>query len=259
LQKPFQRYQRLCEIIDVPDEMLALHFVNGKYKIGLNIDLIRPKFAILNPELTYTVSAWQTAAGVVDIMAHVMERYFTEEKYVDFSDRMCEALLKSMIKYGPIAISEPENYNARAEIMWAGTIAHNGLLGMGRIEDWASHRIQMPLSALYDLTHGAGLAIVFPAWIRYVSKIKPEPFIKFFNRVFNIDYDFDNPRQVIETGVVMLENFYRSIKMPVRLSEVNIDDSRFEELAELATVKGPQGNLVKLDKEDIIEIYRLCQ
>ncbi len=231
---------------------------NGSYKVGFASDIIRPKFAILNPELTYTLPKWQTAAGIVDIMAHVMERYFTEEKYVDFSDRMCEGLIESMIKYAPVVMDEPSNYNARAEIMWAGAIAHNGLLGMGRIEDWASHRIEMPLSAIYDLTHGAGLSIIFPAWIRYVAKKKPGPFIKFFTRIFNIDYDFDYPESVIKTGLTMLEDFYKSIGMPVRLQEVEIDDARFEEMAQIVTVKSAQGNLLKLQKEDIIEIYKLA-
>lgn len=231
---------------------------NGEYKVGYGNDIMRVKFATLNPELTYTLPPWQTAAGVVDIMAHVMERYFTAESHVDFSDGMCEGLIKSMIKNGPKVLAEPEGYDARAEVMWAGCIAHNGLLGMGRIEDWASHRIQMPLSALYDITHGAGLAIVFPAWIKYVSKIHPKPFIKFFNRVFDVPYDYDNPVSIIEAGLVLLENFYRSLGMPVRLSEVDIDDSRLDELAEIVTVKGPTGFLEKLDKDAVKEIYKLA-
>jgi alcohol dehydrogenase YqhD (iron-dependent ADH family) len=231
---------------------------NGKYKISYGNDAMRLKFAMLNPELTYSLPKWQTAAGVVDIMAHVMERYFTEEKFVDFSDRMCEGLVESMIKYGPIVMENPNDYNARAEIMWAGAIAHNGLLGMGRIEDWASHRIEMPLSAIYDLTHGAGLAIIFPAWIKYVSKEKPESFIKFFTRVFNLDYNFDTPEQVIKDGLTLLENFYQSLGMPIRLRDVKIDDCKFEEMAEIVVAKGKQGNLMKLDKEDIIEIYKLA-
>lgn len=231
---------------------------NGNYKIGYANDILRPKFALLNPELTYSLPAWQSAAGVVDIMAHVMERYFTEEGHVDFSDGMCEGLLKAMIKNGPRVLSEPEGYDARAEVMWAGTIAHNGLLGMGRIEDWASHRIQMPLSALYDITHGAGLAIIFPAWIKYVSQHKPEPFIKFFTRVFNVPYDFDNPESVVGTGVALLENFYRSLGMPVRLSQVDIDASRLDEAAQIVTVKGPTGFLMKLDQAAVREIYELA-
>ncbi|MDA3955272.1 iron-containing alcohol dehydrogenase [Oceanispirochaeta sp.] len=231
---------------------------NGKYKIGYANDLMRLKFSILNPELTYSLSPWQTAAGVVDIMAHVMERYFTEETHVDFSDGMCEGLLHSMIKNGPKVLSEPDNYDTRAEVMWAGCIAHNGLLGMGRIEDWASHRIQMPLSALYDITHGAGLAIIFPAWIKYVSQLKPQPFIKFFTRVFNVPYDFDNPESVIKTGLELMENFYKSLGMPTRLKDLDIDDSRFDELAGLVTEKGPTGFLVKLDRDAVQEIYKLA-
>jgi alcohol dehydrogenase YqhD (iron-dependent ADH family) len=231
---------------------------NGEYKVGYGNDIMRCKFACLNPELTFSLSPWQTAAGVVDIMAHVFERYFTEEPHVDFSDGMCEGLLAAMIKNGPRVLAEPENYDARAEVMWAGCIAHNGLLGMGRIEDWASHRIQMPLSALYDITHGAGLAIIFPAWIKYVSQYKPEPFIKFFTRVFNIPYDFDHPQSVITAGLELLENFYKSLGMPTRLKEVDIDDSRLEEAAEIVTVKGPTGFLMKLDKAAVWEIYKLA-
>ena len=134
---------------------------DGWYKRGLNVNIIRPKFAIMNPEITYTLPPYQTACGAADIMAHVMERYFTHQKDVDFTDRLCEATLKTIIKNVPIALQDPENYQARAEIMWASTVAHNDLVGTGRIEDWASHNIEHELSGIYDVAHGAGLAVYF--------------------------------------------------------------------------------------------------
>jgi len=166
---------------------------DGLYKRGMYSELIRPVFAIMNPELTYTLPAYQTACGTADIMAHIMERYFTNETHTDLTDRLCEATLKTMIKNVPIALEEPDNYNARAEIMWAGTIAHNGLLGTGRIEDWASHNIEHEISAIYDVAHGAGLAVVFPAWMKYVYKNNLDRFVQFAVRVWNVEMNFDEP------------------------------------------------------------------
>ncbi len=143
---------------------------DGWYKRSAGSTLIRPKFAIMNPEITYTLPNYQTACGATDMMAHVFERYFTNEKEVDFTDELCEGTIRSIMRNAKIAIKEPNNYGARANLMWAGTIAHNGLLGTGRIDDWASHNIEHELSAIYDIAHGAGLAIIFPHWMKYVYK-----------------------------------------------------------------------------------------
>lgn len=159
----------------------------GWYKRALSHPNLRPKFAILNPELTFTLPSYQTAAGGVDIMSHVFERYFTNTLDVDLTDKLCEGTLKSIIKNVPIALEEPDNYAARAEIMWAGTIAHNGLLGTGRVEDWSSHMIAHEISAIYDLTHGATLSIVFPAWMEYVYLDNINRFAQFAMRVWGLN------------------------------------------------------------------------
>jgi hypothetical protein len=227
-------------------------------KRGTGSILMRPEFAIMNPELTFTLPPYQTAAGITDMLAHIMERYFTQERHVDLTDHMCEAVMKTIVKNAPIVIAQPDNYEARAEIMWSGTIAHNGLLGSGRVEDWGTHMIEHELSALYDLTHGAGLAIIFPAWIRYVYEAYPEKMMRFFHTVFDVEATFDDPQYMIEEGLKRLKAFYHSIGMPVSLEEAGITDDRYEEMAEKCTTFGPVSNFVRLEKEDIVEIYKMA-
>ncbi len=229
-----------------------------KLKRGTGSPLIRPTFSILNPEITFTLPPYQTAAGITDMMAHIMERYFTQERNVDLTDHMCEAVLKTIIKNAPLVLEKPEDYNARAEIMWAGTLAHNGLLDTGRLGDWGTHMIEHELSALYDLTHGAGLAIIFPAWIRYVYKAYPEKMLRFFHNVFDVEAVFDDPQYMIEEGLKRLKEFYRSLGMPVSLKDAGIEEKRFEEMAEKCTVFGPVSNFIKLEKSDVVEIYKLA-
>lgn len=232
---------------------------DGWYKRAINYEIIRPRFAISNPELTYTLPKEQTANGAADIMAHIMERYFTNVTNVDLTDRLCEAALKTVIKNAPIAISEPENYDARAEIMWASTVAHNGLLDTGRIGDWASHNIEHELSGIYDVAHGAGLAVIFPAWMRYVYKTNIKRFVQFAVRVWNIDEDFENPERTALEGIAALKNFFKSIGLPVTLGELNIPDDRLEEMAQKATEVSTVGEFVKLGKEDVLNIYKLAK
>lgn len=223
--------------------------------VNENNELIRPKFAIMNPELTLTLPPFETACGVVDIMAHVMERYFSRTKNVDLSDKLCEAVMKSVIKNGPIVVKEPKNYDARAEIMWAGSLAHNDLIGMGRGWDFVSHRIGVELSALYDIAHGASLSIVFPAWMKYTYKLYPVIFAKFAVNVWNVDNDFDSLENSALEGIKRLENFYKEIDMPVHLSDANIPADKFDEIAEKCD---KIGNIKKTDKKDILEILKLA-
>lgn len=233
---------------------------DGLYKKGLSTELFYPKFSILNPELTYTLPAYQTACGAADIMAHIMERYFTNTKHVELTDRLCEATMKTMIKYVPVALKEPNNYDARAEIMWAGTVAHNNLLGTGREEDWASHGIEHEISGIYDVAHGAGLAIVFPAWMEYVYKHDIYRFAQFASRVWNIDTDYFDLETTAKKGIESLRSFFKSIGLPTTLAEIDVDDTRIEEMADKCTDGGSYeiGNFVKLGKKDIIEIYKLA-
>jgi alcohol dehydrogenase YqhD (iron-dependent ADH family) len=227
-------------------------------KLAANADVLRPRFAILNPELTFSLPPFQTAAGVTDIMSHIMERYFTLEPDVDFTDRLCEASLKTVIHNAPIALAEPDNYAARAEIMWAGTIAHNDLLSTGRVGDWASHRIEHELSAQYDVTHGAGLAVIFPAWMRHVYSRAPERFVQFATRVLDVEYRAGDQERVIREGIARLTTFFRRIGMPTTLAELGITDRRYEKMAEQAVQFGPLGNF-KLTTEDVVQIYELAE
>ncbi|WP_461207453.1 iron-containing alcohol dehydrogenase [Clostridium sp. DL1XJH146] len=233
---------------------------DGMLKAATNHISLRPEFALLNPEITYTLPPYQTACGVVDMLAHVMERYFTNTKNVELTDRLCEATMKTIINQGPKVIENPNDYNARAEIMYSGTVAHNSSLEMGRETDWASHMIEHELSGIYDIPHGAGLSIVFPAWMKFNCNENKEFFAKFAHRVFNIEYNFDDIEETALKGIKALEDFYVSIGMPIRLKDAGIEDNRFEEMAAKATGNNSftLGNFKKVNKEDIIKIYELC-
>ncbi len=222
-------------------------------------DNLRPKFAILNPEITFTLPKDQTAYGISDILAHGMERYFTNIKNVDFTDRLLEGTFKSLIRNAYIVIENPKDYPARAEIMWIGAVVHNDLLGTGRVGDWASHDIEHELSGIYDIAHGAGLSIVFPSWMKYVYKNDIKRFAQFAQRVFDVDAYFDEEAKMAIEGIKRLENFYKDIGLPTRLNEVNIPNDRFEEMAEKCVDRGPLGNFVKLNKRDIISIYKIAE
>ena len=227
----------------------------GLLKKGYNTVLIRPQFAFLNPELTYTLPFYQTACGASDMLAHIMERYFTTVQHVDVSDRMCEGVMRSILFNAPILKDQPENYDARAEIMLAGTIAHNDSLQPGRIGDWASHGIEHELSAIYDIAHGAGLAIIFPAWMRYVYHTDINRFVQFAVRVMDVDLSFGDPEAIVEEGIRRLEAFYQRMELPIRLHEIGIDASRFEEMAQKAA---PRGAFQVLDAGDICKIFELA-
>ncbi len=231
-------------------------------KTGYKLDVIdlclRPKFAILNPELTYTLPQYQTFCGATDIMSHAMERYFTPVKNVDLTDRLAEATITSVIKNSRILLEEPHNYNARAEIMWASTLAHNDLLSTGRIGDWASHGIGLELSAIYNTTHGAALAVILPAWMKYVYKTDVNRFAQFANRVWGLEYDLEDLARTARLGILSFELFLKEINMPTRLSDLGIKSDRFEEMAEKAVERGPIGNLKRLNKDDIIAILALA-
>ena len=230
--------------------------MDGMLKRAIGTELIRPKFALMNPELTYTLPDYQTAAGAADIMAHIMERHFTNVEDVELTDRLCESALKTIITNVPKVLEDNEDYAARAEIMWTGSIAHNDLLGTGRIGDWASHGIEHELSGIYDVAHGAGLAVIFPAWMNYVYQHDLERFAQFAVRVFDVDPDFKDLEWTAKQGIKKLKEFFSEIGMPVTLKELDIPEDRLEEMAEKATQNGPQGNFVKLDKDDVLNIYK---
>lgn len=227
-------------------------------KLGLVNEVFRPVFAVMNPERTYTLPPFQTACGAVDIMAHVMERYFTNEPDVAFSDRMCEALLKTIVEQTPRALEDPEDYASRAEIMWAGTIAHNDLLGRGRIEDWSSHGIEHELSAFYDAAHGAGLAVIFPAWMKHVYKQNIQRFVQFAVRVWGVPYTANDEERIVLEGIRRMEQFFISIGLPVTLKGLGITDRNYRRMAEKASLSAP-GFFCPLTVEDIERIYELAE
>jgi alcohol dehydrogenase YqhD (iron-dependent ADH family) len=228
-------------------------------KKGLHCHMMLPKFAILNPELTFSISAFQTACGAADILAHVMERYFTQTKKADLTDRLCEGTMRCVIENTPIVLANPKDYDSRAEIMWASTIAHNGILGTGRVEDWGSHKLGHELGAVYGVAHGASLAVIFPAWMKYVYKYNIKRFVQFADRVWGIDPCFGTEEEVALKGIGSLVQFHREIMLPVTLKELGITDDRFAEMAEKELQWGTIGNFVKLNKEDIINIFKIAK
>ena len=227
-------------------------------KRGLRHELIRPVFAILNPEITYTLPKYQTASGAVDIMAHVIERYFTNTENVELTDRLCESILTTIINNGPIAYHNPEDYAARAEIMWAGTLAHNGLVGTGREEDWASHRLEYEITTQSGCSHGAGLAIVFPHWMRYVYKDNIDRFVMFSNKVFGIETNENNKEETALKGIAALVDYYKSLDMPLKLSDVGIKEHQINDMALIVSANKTIsiGNFKKLGFDDILHIYK---
>ena len=233
----------------------------GWFKRAVNSELIYPRFSILNPELAFSLPKFQVACGVTDIMAHLMERYFTNVTHVAFIDRMLEAAMKTLICQAPIVLDDPHNYDAWAELMWTGTIAHNNLLNTGRVGDWASHDIEHEISGIYDIAHGAGLAIVFPAWMKHVYKHDINRFAQWAVRVWNVDMDVFNPELVARTGIDRMEAFFRSLGLATRLADAGIAGDRIDEMASKSTDGNTRrfGNFVPLDKEAVKKILTLAE
>lgn len=229
-------------------------------KNGSASPMMRPVFSILNPELTYTLPPYQTACGCMDIMAHVMERYFTNEPHVELTDRLCTAILRTVLNNLPVVLRNPKDYDARAQIMWAGTIGQNGLVGTGREEDWANHVMEHQLSGFYDIAHGAGLSITFPAWMRYVAQSNPGKLFQFSTEVLGVEGDHYNPERTVQEGIDRFERILRDSGLPTHLSEAGIGDERLEEMALRCTGGGVRtiGAYVPLGKSDIVNILRLA-
>ena len=226
-------------------------------KKGTKSDLLRPKFSILNPELTCTLPPYQSAAGATDIMIHVCERYFSNTEEVEITDRLCEAILKTIVYEAPRVIENPNHYEARANIMWAGMLAHNNVCGVGRVQDWASHHIEHELSALYDVTHGAGLAVIAPLWMRYVCKKNPGKLALFANRIFDVPMNEKHPEKTALKGIEAFEAFLKKIGMPSSFAEIGAKEEDIELMTDkLLKGRKTEGNYVKLNRDDVIAIYR---
>lgn len=227
----------------------------GLQKRDTGSDLLRPRFSILNPELTQTLPAYQTACGATDIMAHVFERYFTNTKEVEITDRLCEAVLLTVIQETPRVLKNPDDYEARANIMWAGTVAHNDLVGVGRSQDWNSHGIEHELSGLYDCAHGAGLAVVMPAWMEFVYRHDVMRFAQMAVRVFGCEMNFQCPEETALEGIHRFRSFLHDIGMPINFEELGAKAEDIPLLVEKFGIgDGLTGGFVKLSAEDVREI-----
>lgn len=242
-----------------PDSVITKE--EGMFKRGASGNAIRPKFSILNPELTQTLPPHQTAAGITDIMAHLYERYLTNTKEVEVTDRLIEALLLTMKHEGPRVIADPNNYEARANIMWAGMMAHNNSCGVGRSQDWNSHNIEHELSALYDCAHGAGLAVTMPAVFKYVMKHDVNRFAKVATRVWGCQMDFDHPEITALEGINAFQSFLVSLGMPRNFAELGAKEEDIPKLVDvLCNGDGRTGSIsgfVTLSKDDCTKIYQM--
>lgn len=233
---------------------------DGLYKVGTGAKCMRPVFALCNPQLTCTLPPYQTACGVVDILADIMERYFTPQRDVDFTDRLCEAAMISIMENARRVMADPNDYNARAEIMWGGTVAHNDILGVGRRGDWSSHRVEHELSALYDIAHGAGLAIVFPAWMKHVYKYDIPRFKQFAERVFGVSSDGRSDEEVAVEGISRLEGFFNEIGLPTTISKAGLPVDQLDTMAQkCAQGSSEVGNYAKLTFDTVLRILELAK
>lgn len=232
---------------------------DGLRKLSLRTDsALRPVFALVNPELTFSLPPYQTACGIVDMMAHILERYFTPSEGVEVTDRISEGLLKAIIEEAPKVMAHPTDYDPRANIMWAGTLAHNGVCGTGKVEDWSSHAMEHEISAIYGVAHGAGLAVIFPAYMAFMADHKPERVAMIARNVFGIQED--NDKRAAESGITALKEFFRSIGMPVTFAELGVENPDITLMVKkLHENKGSRiGSYYPLDASDTKRIYELA-
>lgn len=233
-------------------------------KLGYGADVLRPVFSILNPELCLTLPDNQIANGVSDMMSHIFERYFTNTTHTDLTDSLCEATLRTIMKNARLLRKDPKNYEAWAEVVFGGYVAHKGLLGVGRQQDWGCHGMEHELSAIYDVAHGAGLAVVTPAWMEYVHRDNVPMFVQFAVNVMGVDGSYRDPEGIVQEGIGRLRNFYASMGLPGTLSGLGIGEDQLEVMAKKATKiafgeERPLGAFKKLRWQDVLAIYNLCK
>ena len=237
---------------------------DGDVKLGYSNQLSRPKFAIMNPVRTFTLPPYQTAAGVTDMIMHTMERYFSHDDDMDLTDAIAEALMRDLMDNVFKVLADPEDYRARAQIMWGGSLAHNDLTGCGLTGDWATHEIEHELSGMFDVTHGAGLAAIWPSWARYVYKENVSRFVRFAVNVLGVPQDFTDPEGTALKGIEAMERFYHAIGMPINIHELigkEVTDEEIREMARKCT-RGhqiTQGSFKVLDAEAIEAIYKMAR
>lgn len=236
----------------------------GLLKRGINSDLCRAKFCVMNPEHTYTLPAYQTAAGATDIMMHTMERYFSKYEDMTLTDSISEALMRTVKNSCIAVLNAPNNYRHRAQIMWAGSLSHNDLTECGTEKDFATHRLEHELSALFGVTHGAGLAAIWPSWARYVQSRHLNRFVQFAVNVMGVENDFSHPAETAEKGICALEEWYKKIGMPTTIHELlgrEITDEEIETMADKCSRGGTitVGAMEVLSKREMIEVYRMAR
>lgn len=237
---------------------------DGDVKLGYSNNISRPKFAIMNPVRTYTLPPYQTAAGVTDMIMHTMERYFTHDDDMTLTDSVAEALMRTLKDSVMEVLKNPTDYRHRAQIMWGGSIAHNGLTGCGLSDDWATHQLEHELSGMFDATHGAGLAAIWPSWARYVYKENVSRFVRFAVNVMGVENDFTNPEATALKGIEAMEEFYHAIGMPINIHELigrEVTDKEIREMVRKCSrnYTTTQGRFKVLQVEDIEAIYRMAR
>lgn len=236
---------------------------NGSLKRSIKSDLVRPRFAVMNPALTCTLPLFQTMSGCVDIIMHTFERFFSREEDTQLTDTLALGLVKTVMHNAKILMKDPNNYNARAEILWAGSLSHNNLTGCGRAGDWACHQLEHELSGMFDVAHGAGLSAIWGSWARYVYKEEPLRFAKLAFEALNIPYDYENPENTALAAIEAMETFFSSIGMPVNISQLGIEltDENIKELAYKCSFMDTRtiGGLKILGRKDMEEIYRMAR
>ena len=231
---------------------------NGEWKLGFEDDRIIPKFAIMNPKFTAGLPRFQTFVGIADVLSHLLERYFSDAKHSDTTDHLIEGAIRAFLLNADRLIENPQDVNARAEVQWLASVAHDNFLDAGRIADWGSHRIEHKLSAQYGITHGEGMAIVFTAWTKYAAEVKPWRLALLASRVFGMDsYDYTEKERALKLSEI-LEAFFKKIGVKTRLTELGISDKDFDTMAKRATRNGTVGHYIPLDAKAFTEVLKLA-
>ena len=238
------------------DSFAVISNMDTNEKVGMGHELLKPQASILDPEYTFTVSKYQTAAGTADIMSHIFEAYFTRDKEAFLPDRMAEAMLKTCIKYGPIAMENPNDYEARANLMWTSSLAINGLISFGKTGEWSVHGMEHELSAFYDITHGVGLAILTPHWMRYVLNEETiDKFVDYGVNVWDIDKSLDK-KEIANLAIDKTAQFFKEMGIPMTLREVGINEEKLEIMSQQAVRFGMEECFVPLKAEDVLNIFK---
>lgn len=243
-------------------DVITNDLISPWVKQGITSETVRPLVAFLNPENTFTVSKFQTGCGIVDIMMHTLERYVTGQDECDLSERIAEALLVSVREAGRVAIAHPDNYEARATLMWASSLSHNDLTGCGKIRKFPVHKLEHPVSALHDsISHGAGLSVLFPAWAQFVMKYDIPKFAQLANRVWDCPMDFDHPERTALAGIEAMKRYFTEIGMPTHMSELGLTPDEYDAIIDLTTKGGtrPIKSYIDLGPDEIRAIYALAE